>query len=34
MCCYPSNELGAEGSIILKFVVNSPGNHLDLIEPL
>ena len=32
--CYPSDELGAEGSVILKLVVNTRGDHLDIVELL
>jgi hypothetical protein len=30
----PSDKLGSEGSIILKLVVNTQCNHLDLVELL
>jgi len=30
----PSDELGSDGSTILKLVVNIQGNHLDLVELL
>jgi hypothetical protein len=32
--CGPLDELGAEGCMILKQVVNTQGNHLDLFELL
>ena len=32
--CDPSDELGSEGSIILKQIVNTQGNHLDIVDLL
>jgi hypothetical protein len=30
--CDPSDELGSEGSVVLKLVVNTQGDHLGVVE--